>query len=57
MASNITKIYTSAKYVLRDMWDTNFEVDFRSEFRDLSSSEKDMIDDIDTCFDPQLETS
>ena len=41
---NRPKTYTSAEDVLRDVWDSNFEVYFGSDFGDLSSSEEEMID-------------
>ena len=44
MASNKTRTYISVEDALRDILDSDFEVDSGSEFGDLSSSEEEMID-------------
>lgn len=54
MASNKTRIYTSVEDVLRDVLDSDFEVDSGSEFGDLSSSEEEMID---AGCDPEVESA
>jgi len=54
MASNKTRTYTSVEDVLRDVLDSDFEVDSGSEFGDLSSSEEEMID---AGCDPEVESA
>lgn len=54
MASNNTRTYTSVEDVLRDVLDSDFEVDSGSEFGDLSSSEEEMID---AGCDPEIESA
>lgn len=53
MALNNTRTYTSVEDVLRDVLDSDFEVDSGSEFRDLSS-EEEMID---AGCDPEIESA
>ena len=54
MASNKTRTYFSVEDALRHILDSDFEVDLGSEFRDLSSSEEEMID---TGCDPEVESA
>ena len=54
MASNKTRTYISVEDALRDILDSDFEVDSGSEFGDLSSSEEEMID---TGCDPEVESA
>ena len=54
MASNNTRTYTCVKDVLRDVWDSDFQVDLGSEFGDLSSEEEEMID---AGCDPEVESA
>lgn len=52
MASNKTITYRSVDEVLRDVLDSDFEVDSGSEYGELSSEEEEMID---AGCDPQIE--
>ena len=54
MASNNTRTYTSVEDVLRDVLDSDFEVDSGSEFGDLSSEEEELID---AGCDPEVESA
>ena len=54
MASNKARTYTSMEDVLRDVLDSDFEVDSPSEFGDLSSEEEEMIN---AGCDPEVESA